>query len=203
MIDSLDWTFEAMRHAVSPFLGRDVTVDELYARFGPADHRIVAEFVAPHEAPLAVDRLMDAYRQGLDRMPLYPGIPGLLTGLTNRGLRLALCTGRGRPSTDLLLAALDLGGRFEATVAGEEVPRPKPEPDGVLETARRLGLPPAQILYVGDSIKDVDAGLAAGAVTIAAAWGGVEGRPDGFSRAALVADAPGDILDFLDRRASH
>lgn len=192
-----------MRLAVRPFLGRDLTVDELYARFGPADHRIVAEFVAPHEAPLAVDRLMAAYRQGLDRMPLYTGIPELLGGLTDRGLRLALCTGRGRPSTDLLLTALAIGDRFEATVTGEEVPRPKPAPDGILETARRLRIPPGEIIYVGDSIKDVDAGLAAGVVTVAAAWGGVEGRPDGFSRAALVADAPGDLLDFLDRRASR
>jgi HAD superfamily hydrolase (TIGR01509 family) len=192
-----------MREAVRPVLGRDPTTAELYDRFGPADHEIVAGFVPASEAAGAVRRLMAAYRRGLDRMPPYPGVEALLAGLAERGFRLALCTGRGRPSTDLLLAEIDFGARFETTVTGEEAARPKPAPDGLFETARRLGLAPEVLLYVGDSVKDVEAGLAAGALTVAAAWGGVEGRPAGFARAALVADRPGDILDFLDTRTAR
>lgn len=187
-----------MRDAVRPFLGRDVTDDELYARFGPADHEIVAGFVAPEDADRAVRRLMAAYERGLDRMPLLPGISDLLDALADRDVILALCTGRGRPSTDLLIRAHRLDRWFEVTVTGEEAGRPKPAPDGIRETLRRLKLTPDQAIYTGDSVKDVEAGLAAGTMTVAARWSGVESDEAGFAKAALQAREPGDILRWWE-----
>jgi len=198
IIDSLALTFEAMREAVRPFLDRDVTDDELYARFGPADHEIVAGLVAPGDADRAVRRLMAAYERGLDRMPIFPGMTDLLDALADQDVVLALCTGRGRPSTDLILHAHRLDRWFEVSVTGEEGGRPKPAPDGILETLRRLELTPGQALYVGDSVKDVEAGLAAGTFTVAARWGGVESDEAGFAKATLAAHAPREILRWWE-----
>lgn len=198
ILDSLGLTFEAMREAVKPFIGRDLTDAEIYARFGPADHEIVASFVKPEDADRAVRRLMAAYERGLERMPVYPGVLDLLETLSEQGVTLALCTGRGRPSTDLVLRVLKLEAWFDVTVTGEEAGLPKPAPDGIRETLRRLGLEPAQALYTGDSVKDVDAGLAAGTPTIAARWGGVESDEAGFARALVQARHPRDILAWWE-----
>jgi HAD superfamily hydrolase (TIGR01509 family) len=198
LIDSLGLTFEAMREAVKPFIGRELTDEEIYARFGPADHEIVAGFVQPEDADRAVRRLMAAYTRGMERVPVYPGILDLLEALAERDVILALCTGRGRPSTDLVLKALKLDAWFDVTVTGEEGGRAKPAPDGIHETLRRLNLEPGQALYTGDSVKDVDAGLAAGTPTIAARWGGLETDEAGFSRAALQARRPADILAWWE-----
>jgi HAD superfamily hydrolase (TIGR01509 family) len=194
LIDSLPLTFRAFRSALGPILGREPTDREIYARFGPADHEIVAAMVRPDQAPKAIERLMAAYADGAADVLLYEGIREMLDGLRKSGLRLAVCTGRGRPSTDLLLARLGIAGWFETVVTGEEVPLPKPAPDGIRETARRLGVPPEVVLYTGDSIKDVDAGLAAGALTVAALWAGTEEETNEFARADARARTPMDVV---------
>jgi beta-phosphoglucomutase-like phosphatase (HAD superfamily) len=52
-------------------------------------------------------------------------------------------------------------------VTGYEVKKHKPEPDIVLEAAKRLGVKPKQCVVVGDSPVDVESGKRAGAFTIA------------------------------------
>ncbi|TPW13113.1 MAG: AHBA synthesis associated protein [bacterium] len=146
---------------------------------------------------------MAAYERGMERMPLFPGIEPLLDTLADQGVVLAICTGRGRPSTDLIMRSLRLNRWFEVSVTGEEVARPKPWPDGILETLRRLELGPSEVLYVGDSVKDVEAGLAAGTLAAAARWGSLETNEAGFARAALQARHPRDILAWWERNGSE
>lgn len=55
---------------------------------------------------------------------------------------------------------------FDAVVTSEQVERGKPYPDMILEACRRLGVKPDKVLVVGDSDEDVEAGRAAGAVTV-------------------------------------
>lgn len=201
LIDSLPVTFDAVRDATRPFVGRDLSDSEIYAHFGPADHLIVAALVGPAHAEAAVAELMATYRRRLPEMPLFDEIPGVLLALRRAGLRLALCTGRGGPSTRLILEALDLTDLFEVVVTGEEVPHPKPAPDGIAETARRLGLPPEEIIYIGDSIKDVEAGRAAGVFTVAALWADTEGSEPLNARPDAACLNPGELPGLVAARA--
>ncbi len=58
--------------------------------------------------------------------------------------------------------------RFIKTVVTKpDVSRNKPAPDMVIECAKRLGFPPENCMYVGDSPLDVKAGKAAGMITVA------------------------------------
>jgi phosphoglycolate phosphatase len=70
-----------------------------------------------------------------------------------------------------LVAALGLAQRAAALVCGDTVAHSKPHPAPLLEAARRLGLAPGDCAYVGDDRRDVDAGRAAGMLTVVAAWG--------------------------------
>ncbi len=58
-----------------------------------------------------------------------------------------------------------------AVVCGDTTPHAKPHPAPLLEAAMRLGLAPAQCIYVGDDERDILAGQAAGMGTVAAAYG--------------------------------
>jgi hypothetical protein len=56
-------------------------------------------------------------------------------------------------------------------VGGDSTPFTKPHPRTVAGSGAAPGLAPEDCLYVGDDPRDVQAGLAAGMLTGAAAWG--------------------------------
>lgn len=82
------------------------------------------------------------------------------------GLPLALCTNKPRVTTERVLDALRISNAFGAIVAGDDLPRNKPDPAPVLHAARCLGIPVSEVLMVGDGAQDVLAGRAAGARTV-------------------------------------
>jgi phosphoglycolate phosphatase/pyrophosphatase PpaX len=173
LVDSLPVTFRAIREVVLARTARVPTDREIYARFGPTDHEILAGFVPPGTERDAFEDLRAVYARHLADIVPYPGIPGMLEALARAGLRLGLTTGRGRESTDLILANLGLAERFAAVVPGDGLP-PKPAPDGILRTLALLGERPEAALFVGDAWKDVLAAKAAGIRFGAALWGSIE-----------------------------
>jgi phosphoglycolate phosphatase-like HAD superfamily hydrolase len=60
------------------------------------------------------------------------------------------------------LEKLGIAGFFRIVVSRDEVTKIKPHPEGLLKAAQDLALDAEALLYVGDSIKDVDAAHAAG-----------------------------------------
>jgi N-acetyl-D-muramate 6-phosphate phosphatase len=88
-----------------------------------------------------------------------------------------------------LVAALGLAERAGTLVCGDTVAHSKPHPAPLLEAARRLDLAPQRCAYVGDDRRDVDAGRAAGMLTIVAAWGylGEGDAPEAWGADCLIA----------------
>lgn len=71
---------------------------------------------------------------------------------------------------------LDIGREVDVVVGRDRLIRPKPEPDGVLEACRLLGVSPESALMIGDSTWDAQAALSAGV-------GFIGVPPDGFDPA--------------------
>ncbi len=185
LVDTLPATFHAFQDAVEPDLGRRPTREEILARFGPADHEIVAEWVGAETAEAAVARLYASYGIHLTRCRPFPGIEFLLSRLAASGRSLGLFTGRGRPSTDTLLEGTGLGRFFPAVVTGEEVPRPKPAPDGIRRVLDLLGADLHGAVYVGDTVNDLRCAQAAGVDFLGALWASPE--RDALAQAAEFA----------------
>jgi HAD superfamily hydrolase (TIGR01509 family) len=86
--------------------------------------------------------------------PLRPGVENLLAAAEKRGQRLAIATTTSRANIDALLSVAlgpDWDSRFEAIVAGEDVPLKKPAPDVYLETLARLDLKGPDCVAIEDS----------------------------------------------------
>jgi len=90
------------------------------------------------------------------------GVREVLATMAELRLRSGLVTRNSRRSADLVIARLGL--RFDAVVSREDC-APKPSPEPVRECARRLGVPAAATLVVGDFYFDIQSGHAAGALT--------------------------------------
>ena len=69
------------------------------------------------------------------------------------------------------MRALGLFARAGTLVCGDTTPHSKPHPEPLLEAARRMRVEAAACVYVGDDLRDVQAGKAAGMATVAVAWG--------------------------------
>jgi phosphoglycolate phosphatase len=94
---------------------------------------------------------------------LFPGVVDTLQVLHRRGVKLGVCSNKAVQFTTELVRALGLGECMTVVVGPEDAGgRPKPDPAMLLEACRRLGVTPAETVYVGDMIVDVQAGKAAG-----------------------------------------
>ncbi len=106
-------------------------------------------------------------------------VSGTFRSLHEAGLRLAIVSSDDRSAIDSAIEALAIGPLLEAVVAGDEGLDAKPAPAALIEAARRLGVEPARLLYVGDSWVDAEAASAAGVAGI-----------------VLVGDQPPDTSDL-------
>ena len=87
--------------------------------------------------------------------------------LRARGVPVAVASSSFRDRLHRTLSRAGLLDAFDAVVAGDEVEHGKPAPDMFLLAAERLGVEPAACVVIEDSPPGVQAGLAAGMITLA------------------------------------
>ncbi|MFD9128461.1 HAD family hydrolase [Kitasatospora sp. NPDC059571] len=95
-----------------------------------------------------------------------PGALALLAQLHAAAVPTALVSASPRRVVDLVLAGLGTQW-FTVTLAAEDTPRTKPEPDPYLAAADRLGLDPADCVAVEDTPAGVASASAAGCAVLA------------------------------------
>lgn len=130
---------------------------------------------------------------------VFAAIPPLLAHLAARGVAWAIVTNKAARFAEPLVAWLGLAEAAGAVVCGDTTPHSKPHPAPLLEAARRLGIAPEHCVYVGDDRRDVEAGHAAGMVTVVAGWGylGAGDPPETWGAGAMIA-RPDELLAFLE-----
>jgi phosphoglycolate phosphatase len=161
--------------------------------------------VTPDDAgyPALRDTFLAYYAAALDRTTrLFDGVPELIDALEARGLGFGIVTNKAERFTQPVVAALGLDRRAAAIVSGDTTAHPKPHPAPLLHAAQLLGVPPRACVYVGDDLRDVTAGNAAGMATIVAEYGylGEQGCADDWPATGFI-DRPLALLDWLPTRA--
>jgi N-acetyl-D-muramate 6-phosphate phosphatase len=161
----------------------------------------IALQVTPEHAEFAELRaeFLRRYEQRMTRETRpFDAVPALLDSLEARGLRWGIVTNKIERFTLPLVQAFGWTGRAGAVVGGDTTPHSKPHPAPLLEAAQRIGVDPSECVYVGDDLRDVQAGRAAGMRTIAASWGYLGmGEAIGAWGADRVIDEPSQLLNAL------
>ncbi|MFT4190546.1 MAG: phosphoglycolate phosphatase [Comamonas sp.] len=121
---------------------------------------------------------------------VYPGVAEGLHALRAQGLPLACLTNKPEAFARALLARKGLDGFFAHIAGGDTYEFKKPHPLPLQETARALGVAPAAMLMVGDSVNDAQAARAAGCPVVLV--------PYGYSHGLDVAtlDSDGVVADL-------
>ncbi|MES2014964.1 MAG: HAD-IA family hydrolase [Pseudomonadota bacterium] len=127
---------------------------------------------------------------------LFGGVAELLDGLSAAGIAWGIVTNKPARFTDPLVPQIGLG-QAGCIISGDTMAHAKPHPAPLLEGARRLGVAAAECWYVGDDLRDIEAGRAAGMVTVACAWGYCGAVAPAAWGADQLLENPGDLLALV------
>jgi pyrophosphatase PpaX len=199
LIDSIELILSSMRYAFSKCRRAVPSDAEWLTGIGTPLPTMFRNYVA-EEAHIA--ELIAAYREhqmahhdALVRC--YTEVAEMLAVLAGRGHRLAVVTSK---SDALARRGLEHAGIlhfFESIVGFDSTTRHKPHPEPVLTALRRLGYEPFEAAFVGDSVHDVEAGNAAGVVTVAALWGPFTREQLAVANPHVFAERPGALPQLV------
>ena len=141
---------------------------------GAAKRDVVRHFVSRNVGSEETDKLVDKIYQDFrarleenyknEQLSCIPGAEDTLKWLKDRGILLATNTGFYRAVRDLVLHKLGWdGSAFDCNVCSDDVPRGRPSPYMIFECMSRLGITDVnQVIVIGDTPLDLQAGCSAG-----------------------------------------
>lgn len=129
---------------------------------------------------------------------LFAGIDQLLNMLEERTLPWGIVTNKPRYLSEKVLESLQLNSRCSVLVCPEDVSQAKPSPEGLLLACEKLNVAAANCIYLGDHQRDIEAGRAAGMLTLACGFGYL--KPDERAsdwQADLLIHRSEDLPEFI------
>lgn len=150
---------EADKSVTNPFVGR--TSEALWSALGPRFH-----------IPLSVEELIDLqWSTLLEKLPdseLVPskGLLPLLDDLERKQIRSTVASSSRGAFVEAALRHLGIWERMEGYTCGQEIEHGKPAPDIFLLAAQKLGVSAKECMVIEDSTAGVEAGIAAGMLTV-------------------------------------
>lgn len=123
------------------------------------------------------ERCAEVYRRLFDELNtggavrLFPLVLDTIKTLHAKGLRLAICSSRGRPTLEGFVRDFQLEPYVEMVVSANDVQHHKPHPEPVQIILDGLGIAAAEAVVVGDASYDILMGRAAGCRTVGVTYG--------------------------------
>ncbi len=163
LIDSYDAIYIGIVEVFNHFGIPPLPYDKLGEYLGGSLEEILKPFLLPRQIEEAKPVFREKYRDiYLDKTSLLEGAEGVIEELFRRSIRLAVASNKSGKFCRKLLSQLGID-RFFTTImgVGDDL-RPKPFPDMVNAIVMDLGLHSNEVVMVGDTVEDIEAGKAAG-----------------------------------------
>jgi HAD superfamily hydrolase (TIGR01509 family) len=134
----------------------------------------------------------------------FPEVYAIFEKLQEMGIKIGIATGRTSPPEKEWdrFKSYGLDHFIDALVTSKEVARRKPAPDAILECSRRLKVPPARCLVIGDTESDVIAARQAGSLSVAVALGDGDWDSIAKENPDLILRGMREFSLFLDGQGS-
>ena len=196
LIDSYRLYIESYRRALEPYLGYSLEAHEVVSRTPSSERQFIVDWIGERDAAACHEAMKQHYSELHQALAegMYEGVREMLAGLRSAAIPLGVVTGKGRGAWEVTLQHFDLGS-FASVVTDDDVDHPKPHPGGLLHAAAEMKVAPESVVYLGDSVGDMEAGRAAGMKVAAALWPKTEpGEPESF-REAIAPFAPDWVFE--------
>jgi HAD superfamily hydrolase (TIGR01509 family) len=203
LVDSVYQHVLAWREALAT-VGIEVAVSTIHRRIGMSGGlmanailRETGHAVTPEEAGRLLRLHAQAYARMANQIRPLPGARELLAYLSKAKVPWAIATSGRIESARPTLESLGIGPDV-AVVTRDQVEHAKPDPDLFLAAARRLNVPIADAVVVGDSVWDLLAARRARALGVGLLSGGYGMEELQQAGAYRVYKDPADLLRHLD-----
>ena len=145
------------------------------------------------------EEFLSNYEQAIHvHTELFPSMNELLNLLDEHQVPWGIVTNKHQRFTIPLVKSLGLDQRTSAIVSGDTTPFAKPHPAPILLAVSQKQVEASSSVYIGDDLRDVQAGKAAGMKTIAAAYGYCgDHQPPQSWEADFIVYEPKDLTSIL------
>lgn len=192
LVDSVPGLTEAVNGVLVELGGEPCGEDQVRIWVGNGPQKLIEralEFRAiklPSEQ--ALERFRHYYQQTLGNAVCYSGVREGLAQLKNAGLKLACVTNKSSHYTEPFLRQLELADSFDEVLCGDEVDRPKPDPQSLHILCDRFGIHASEAIMVGDSVNDLIPAEKINMPRIAVSYGYHQNKPLEVHSPLLISD---------------
>jgi phosphoglycolate phosphatase len=192
--DSGDWFLSVIDQLARRFRFRTVAPDQV-EMLRHKSSREVIDFlgISRWKMPLIARHLRKLVGRNAHEIELFPGTPDLLERLADTGVKIALVTSNSEANARKILGE-EHAARIDFYACGSSLFGKAPKFRRVL---KKMGIPAAQALAIGDETRDVDAAREVGMRAGSVLWGYASEavltalQPDALFR------KPQDIIDYV------
>lgn len=171
LANTLPICYYAFQKVFNKYDNKNLTTNEIKEMFGPSETGILRKNLSNPNKEEAIEYYYAQYSKLHNSLvEVNSEIRGLLTSLREENIKIGIFTGKAKRSLDISLKALDMEGLFDVMITGDDVLKPKPDPEGLLKALSLLAVENFEAIYIGDSDADIVAGLQANVYTIGVQW---------------------------------
>ena len=145
------------------------------------------------------DIFLDYYAKNICvKTQLFGDTARLIDTLEQRGIKWGIVTNKPHRFTVPLMQALSMASRAACLISGDTCTHAKPHPEPMLKACEIIGISPAQCLYLGDDLRDMQAANAVGMRGIIANYGYVsaDASVENWNAHGSI-NKPTELLDFI------
>ena len=128
----------------------------------------------------------------------YDGVEEALMKLKKKKISLACVTNKPEIYTHAILEESGLISYLDLIVAGDTVSRKKPDPMPLQYSCDKLELEPKQVIMVGDSCNDIEAGFSAGTYVVTVPYGYQYGQSIESDKVDLAIKNLNDLVTIIN-----
>ncbi len=194
LANTLPLCYESFRGAVKELVGREPSNEEIEKCFGPDDLGVIRLLLPQHPElhekgkELFLQHYVARHAELADKV--YPGVKEVLQALIDKGIKIAMVTGKAKESTEISLKHYGLESYF--SIIGTGSPDGGIKPQKIKEVLMEMGLLAREALYVGDALSDIDACKQVPIQIASVGWG------EGVNLEALKAKKTDYILQRIE-----
>lgn len=190
IINSREVQCMALKNSYQEIMGinEDPPYEEFFDQSGNSLENIFNNLKLPIEMAPIYRRISI---ENMDAIKINAGMPELLFYLKESGFKCALCTGKDRDRTILILEKVGVLNYFDKIVCSDDVKHPKPNPESLNLILKELGADLNYSIMIGDANNDIICAKAVNISSVGVTWGDVR-------KEKLITSKPDYIVDTVE-----